>query len=85
MATHNIKDKIICAYKDECSKYRIWTDVKNENLSNCLNCKHNTYKEIKKKNYYKPTRDIIIGNFMFYGIAMLFIVLLISTVCIFGT
>lgn len=71
MATHNIKDKIICIYKEECSSYSIW--VGDGKHSDCISCRNNAYKEYKKKNFYKPKVStvismMILGSILFGGL-----------------
>lgn len=59
MATHNIKDKIICIYKEECSGYSIW--VGDGKRSDCISCRNNAYEDYKKKNFYKPKVSTVIS------------------------
>ncbi len=54
----NIKDKIKCEYSKKCNKYSVWHG--GGTFSDCVNCKHNEYKEPKKKNYYFPSTECII-------------------------
>lgn len=71
MATHCIKDKIICIYKEECSGYSIW--VGDGKHSDCISCRNNAYEGYKKKNFYKPKvseviSKIILGIILFGGL-----------------
>lgn len=77
--TVNIKDKIKCKYSKKCSKYSVWHGE--GQFSDCVNCKHNEYREPKKKSYYFPSTGCIIVRLILTAFVILLFCLL-GGICI---